>query len=43
MSRLRELILLLAEGNPLPPHYKDHPSPENGSTTAPVTWNLIGC
>jgi mRNA-degrading endonuclease YafQ of YafQ-DinJ toxin-antitoxin module len=25
MSRLRELILLLAEGNPHPPHYKDHP------------------
>jgi len=25
MSKLRELILLLAEGNPLPPHYKDHP------------------
>lgn len=25
MSKLRELILLLAEGNPLPPSYKDHP------------------
>ena len=25
MSKLRELILLLAEGNPLPPRYKDHP------------------
>ena len=25
MSKLRELILLLAEGNPLPPYYKDHP------------------
>ena len=25
MSKLRELILLLAAGNPLPPQYKDHP------------------
>jgi mRNA interferase YafQ len=25
LSKLRELILLLAEGSPLPPHYKDHP------------------
>ena len=25
MSKLRELILLLAEGGPLPPCYKDHP------------------
>ena len=25
MSKLRELILLLGQGNPLPPHYKDHP------------------
>ena len=25
MSKLRELILLLAEGQPLPPRYKDHP------------------
>ena len=25
MSKLRELILLLAEGNPLPPYYKDPP------------------
>ena len=25
MSKLRELILLLAEGRPLPPLYKDHP------------------
>ena len=25
MSKLRELILLLAEGTPLPPRYKDHP------------------
>ena len=24
-SKLRELILLLAEGSPLPPRYKDHP------------------
>jgi len=24
-SKLRELILLLAEGQPLPPRYKDHP------------------
>jgi mRNA interferase YafQ len=25
MSKLRELIVLLSQGNPLPPHYKDHP------------------
>jgi mRNA interferase YafQ len=25
MSKLRELILLLVEGDPLPPRYKDHP------------------
>jgi mRNA interferase YafQ len=25
MSKLRQLILLLIEGNPLPPRYKDHP------------------
>jgi len=25
MSKLRELILLLGQGSPLPPHYKDHP------------------
>ncbi len=25
LSKLRELILLLAEGEPLPPRYKDHP------------------
>jgi mRNA interferase YafQ len=25
MSKLRELILLLAEGRALPPRYKDHP------------------
>ena len=24
-SKLRALILLLGQGNPLPPHYKDHP------------------
>ena len=24
MAKLRELILLLIEGNPLPPRYKDH-------------------
>ena len=24
LSKLRELILLLAEGQPLPPRYKDH-------------------
>ena len=25
VSKLRELILLLGQGNPLPPRYKDHP------------------
>lgn len=25
ISKLRQLILLLAEGQPLPPRYKDHP------------------
>jgi mRNA interferase YafQ len=25
MSKLREVILLLAEGSPLPPRYRDHP------------------
>jgi mRNA interferase YafQ len=25
VSKLRELILLLAEGRPLPPRYRDHP------------------
>jgi mRNA interferase YafQ len=25
MSKLREIILLLVEGNPLPARYKDHP------------------
>ena len=25
LSKLRELILLLAEGHPLPPRYKDYP------------------
>jgi mRNA interferase YafQ len=25
MPKLRQLILLLIEGNPLPLHYKDHP------------------
>jgi mRNA-degrading endonuclease YafQ of YafQ-DinJ toxin-antitoxin module len=43
MSKLRELISLLADGNPLPAHYKTTRSLENGSTTATVTWNLIGC
>jgi len=25
MSKLRQVILLLIDGNPLPPRYKDHP------------------
>ena len=25
MAKLREIILLLAEGGPLPPRYQDHP------------------
>jgi len=25
MARLREVIQLLIDGNPLPPQYKDHP------------------
>jgi mRNA interferase YafQ len=25
MAKLRELLMLLVEGNPLPPRYKDHP------------------
>jgi mRNA interferase YafQ len=25
LAKLRELILLLVEEKPLPPHYKDHP------------------
>ena len=25
MAKLRELLLLLVEGKPLPPRYKDHP------------------
>jgi len=25
MAKLREIVLLLIEGNPLPPRYKDHP------------------
>ncbi|MEI9976945.1 MAG: type II toxin-antitoxin system YafQ family toxin [Ignavibacteriota bacterium] len=25
MAKLRDLILLLIEGNPLPPRYRDHP------------------
>ena len=25
LSKLREVILLLAEGQPLPPRYRDHP------------------
>jgi mRNA interferase YafQ len=25
MAKLREVILLLIEGSPLPPRYKDHP------------------
>ena len=25
LTKLRELILLLTEGSPLPPRYKDHP------------------
>jgi mRNA interferase YafQ len=25
MAKLREIILLLVEGTPLPPRYKDHP------------------
>ena len=25
MAKLRDLILLLAEGTPLPPRYRDHP------------------
>jgi mRNA-degrading endonuclease YafQ of YafQ-DinJ toxin-antitoxin module len=41
MSKLRELILLLGQGNPLPPHHKDHPLAGKWKTTA--TWNLIGC
>jgi len=28
LTKLRELILLLAEGSPLPPRYKDHPTQE---------------
>ena len=26
LTKLRELILLLTEGSPLPPRYKDHPT-----------------
>ena len=25
MAKLRELLMLLVEGNPLPPRYQDHP------------------
>ena len=42
LTKLRELILLLTEGSPLPPRYTI-PLPENGSTIATVTWNQIGC
>jgi hypothetical protein len=42
MTKLRELILLLAEGAPLPPRYKDHPRAASGSSTATATSNLIG-
>jgi len=43
MSKLRELILLLAKGSPLRPASMTIRSPVNGSTTANVTWNQIGC
>lgn len=29
MAKLRELLMLLVEGIPLPPRYKDHPLSEN--------------
>ena len=37
MSKLRELILLLTEGRPLPPSTKTIRSAENGNTTGTVT------
>ena len=43
MAKLREAILLLIEGSPLPPRYKDHPLAATGSTSATATSSRIGC
>ena len=43
LTKLRELILLLTEGSPFRPVTKTILLPENGSTTATVTWYQIGC
>ena len=41
MAKLREAILLLIEGSPLPPRYKDHPL-ATGSISAIATLSRIG-
>jgi mRNA-degrading endonuclease YafQ of YafQ-DinJ toxin-antitoxin module len=42
-AKLREVILLLIEGSPLPPRYKDIRSAATGSTSAIATSSRIGC
>ena len=43
MAKLRDIILLLAEGKPLPARYKDHPLSGSGTASAIVTSSLTGC
>jgi mRNA interferase YafQ len=42
MSKLREMISLLVQGEPLPPATRTIPSPVNGNTFVTATWNPIG-
>jgi mRNA-degrading endonuclease YafQ of YafQ-DinJ toxin-antitoxin module len=41
MAKLREVILLLIQGNPLPGRYKDHSL--GGAITATATSSQTGC
>ena len=43
MAKLREIISLLVEGNPLPARGKDHPLGASGNTFATATSNRTGC
>lgn len=43
MAKLREIILLLIAGKPLPARYKDHRWAVNGTITATATSSPTGC
>jgi mRNA-degrading endonuclease YafQ of YafQ-DinJ toxin-antitoxin module len=43
MAKLREVIVPLSEGSPLPPRFKDHPLGATGNTIETATSSRIGC